>query len=262
MRKTKENCIYWFALVVGCVGLWLVVSRIAHFKMPDYFYLANPNITTCVGNNVVCAFADFSYFTYITIILFSVWCILFFFAKIFKNNKLYIFLTRDWLLSFIFVNYIFTTILYTGFEIAGECNFGLYANVPYAWHCFGTNIIAHYVLFVCACVLFLRVRANISNSKLPSIFISMFLLIYYVSTKLAGEFAYAIRWFPYVIFDAKTFGNLFGITNHSFSVVLLIFVCSIIFAIYLSVYKLIVLIAQKRSRNYFAREIYNKTNSQ
>lgn len=58
--------------------------------------------------------------------------------------------------------------------------------------------------------------------------------------KLTGKFAYNIRWFPYVIFDAKSFGNLLGIANYSVSVVLLVASCILLFFLYFTLYTLLI----------------------
>ncbi len=105
--KQKKITINILLLLCGIVSLWLVISHIVHFEYPDYFGHANPDIKTYVGINVMSKWVDFSFFTYITMLLFGIWCILLSISKLFNLQKMNDFLTQDWLVCFIFVNYIF-----------------------------------------------------------------------------------------------------------------------------------------------------------
>ena len=75
-------------LLCGIISLWLVLNHIIHFEYPDYFWRANPDIQTYVGINVVSKWSDFSFFTYITMILFGIWCILIAISKLFNLEKI------------------------------------------------------------------------------------------------------------------------------------------------------------------------------
>ena len=79
------------------------------------------------------------------------------------------FLTQDWLVCFIFANYIFTTLLYTVFQISSG-DFGLYSTVkPVAWHNFGTSILGHYIFFVISLIMYNKINSqeqiSIKNKK-------------------------------------------------------------------------------------------------
>lgn len=235
----------------GILGLWLVFSHVLHFDYPTYFFKANPDIKTYVGTNVVCASADFCFFTYLTIILFGIWCVLVFVANAFKIQKLEHFLTTDFVVCFVFENFLFTTILYTIFELtSGNITFGFYANVPLAWHNLFTNILCHYVLFACSVVLFSKTKCQTQNTKTfrPYIFVSTFLILYYTIVKLVGEFAFQIRWFPYVIFDAKSFGAMFGLTNYAWCITLLAFTCILLFFVYILIFKFLLHVKHQQTK--------------
>lgn len=245
--KTLTNILF---LLCGMVALWLVISHIAHFEYPDYFWRANTDIKTYVGINVVSFWADFSFFTYITMILFGIWCITLSIAKIFNLGKLNDFLSQDWLVCFIFINYLFTAVLYTIFQIPNG-DFGLYSTTkPLAWHNLGTNILGHYILFICSVIIFIKLKSNeqisIKNKKTGHITSSVFLITYYLVVKLLGEFAYQIRWFPYVIFDAESFGSMLGIQNYAVSVIMLVVCCFALFVIYQLVFSLLLKYKQKQ----------------
>lgn len=115
--KRKELFINILIGICGIIALWIVISHIAHFEYPDYFYNKKPNIDSYVGINVVSPFADFSFFTYLTIIIFGSWCILFSLSQIFKLEKLNNFLRARNLVCFVYCNYIMTITLYTLFEL-------------------------------------------------------------------------------------------------------------------------------------------------
>ena len=237
-------------LLCGIVSLWLVISHIAHFEYPDYFWHANPDIKTYVGVNVVSKWADFSFFTYITMLLFGIWCILLSISKLFNLQKMNKFLTQDWLVCFIFVNYVFTTLLYTVFQISSG-DFGLYSTVkPVAWHNFGTSILGHYIFFVISLIIYIKINSqeqiSIRNKKIGHITSSIFLGVYYLVVKLTGEFAYQIRWFPYIIFDAKSFDTTLGIQNYTLSVILLIICMFALFTIYQLTFSLLLRFKQKQ----------------
>lgn len=231
MEQKKGFYKYFYNILIlfcGLIGLWLFLSHMLHFSFPDYFYANNPEIKFYFGTNVVSMWADLSFFTYHTLIFFSLWCILYSISCLFTCKKLHGFLTNIYVLSFVFTNYIVTVVLYTFFELtSGNITFGLYANIPMAYHNFGTNIITHYIYFIFALIIFLKVKATKNTNKFANFFPLIYLTVYYIIVKIAGEFAYIIEWYPYVIFDATSFGKLFNITNYTLCVILLI--CTLIF---------------------------------
>ena len=233
-KSTKKIIYNVLILLCGIVGLWLFLSHMLHFSFPDYFYINNPGIDFYYGTNVVSMWADLSFFTYHALIFFSLWCILYALSNFFSLKKLYNFLTNAYVMSFVFANYVVTVVFYTLFELtSGNITFGLYANTPLAYHNLGTNIVGHYVYFVFSLIIFLKVKSTKSKSDVMKIFPACYLLLYYVIVKLTGKFAYNIEWYPYVIFDAKSFGQMFGITNYALCIIVLIVALIIIATIYM-----------------------------
>lgn len=238
----------YFLLIIGILGLIIFFERIIAFSGHEYFYLQNPGIEKYVGVNVVSRWADLSFFTYHTLIFFSVFCILQFIGNIFKIKKINDFIYRKDVLNFITTNYVITCFCYTLFELlSGNPTFGLYANVPHAWHSFGTNIIVHYVFFCFAIINFLVIKSNNKFSKKSYLYITLYLLIYFLVVKLTGMYCYRIIWYPYPIFDSESLCNMIGIEgiNKVISIILLIVVDIVIYLLYLLVYKLITLIRKK-----------------
>lgn len=233
--KTKKIAILYG--VVGIIGLVLILQHILAFTPHDYFYIQNPNIEKYVGVNVVSAWADMSFFTYHTLIFFSIWSILYFVSVVFKVDRLYNFLYKRWIICFVFTNYVITVLIYSLFEILSPTNLGLYnINEPMAWHNFGTNILVHYVIFIFAFILYVKSETN-GNITTKEIIINVtYLVIYYLVVKLTGMFCYQIEWYPYPIFDAGSMSLLFGLGGSKpfVGVILLIVSNMAILALYLS----------------------------
>ncbi|MBQ7308254.1 MAG: hypothetical protein IJW82_07005 [Clostridia bacterium] len=201
--KTKN--LYYIYGFIGIVGIIMVIQHILGFEFPYYFYEQYPNITKYYGINVVSMYADFSFFTYHTIIFFSVWCILMMVSKIFKTQKIENFLTKSVVISFIVTNYIITSLIYTIFELifTEKITFGLYANTLSAWHNFGTNILIHYVYFILSILLPKFVNIEKTSLKIPIIAIIIYLSMYFAIVKITGMYCYVIEWYPYIIFTFK-----------------------------------------------------------
>lgn len=108
----------------------------------------------------------------------------------------------------------------TNFRIIDK--FGLYADTAKAWHNFGTNLFVLYVLFVFAVVIFASIKTKTSSIKTGRYISLSFLTLYVAVVKITGEFAYSIRWFPYIIFDATSYGNALGISSYPVCVLLTI----------------------------------------
>lgn len=205
MKLKIKNLLY---LIIGISAIWLVVDHIGKFSYPDYFYNDNPDIKYYVGVNVVSIWADFSFFTYHTIILFGIWCILYSLSELFNLTRLNNFTKHKAVIVFLFTNYLVTTVLYTIFELtSGDITFGLYANTAKAIHNLGTNILGHYVFFIVMLVSFIKIKPNGEIKTKYFIFMSMYVFIYYIYVLITGRFMYNIEWYPYPIFD--TFA-LFG----------------------------------------------------
>jgi len=200
-----------FLFVIGISALALFLEHILLFTPHDYFYEANPGITYYVGVNVVSEWADLSYFTYHTIIIFGIWCICFSVSDCFNIEKLKHFVCHGSVITFIFTNYLITSLLYTVFELtSGNITFGLYALNRKAIHNFGTNILGHYIFFIIMIIIFIKSKfyGKVKNRHL--IMMSCYVFIYYLYVLITGKFMYCIEWYPYPIFDTYAlFGKRF-----------------------------------------------------
>ncbi len=207
--KTKFGW-YYVCLLIGIAVVWLIVDHIAGFEYPQYFYDANEGITQYVGINVVSQWADFSFFTYQTLIFFALWLILLFVGYMLKWTKLRRLLTHEATITFVLTNYTVTAFLYTAFELtSGNPTFGLYAHTNEAIFNFATNILAHYIFYIMALVIGFRIE---THGKLKAKHITIFMLylfVYYVVVKITGMYCYNIEWYPYPIFDAKILWNTY-----------------------------------------------------
>lgn len=201
---------YYVYLLLGAVSVWLLVNHIAGFEYPQYFYESNEGIQKYAGTNVVSRWADFSYFTYQALIFFALWQVLLFISYMLKWTKLHRFLTHRATVAFILTNYTVTSVIYTISELSsGNPTFGLYAYTNAAIHNFGTNIVTHYVLYICALVIGLSIETHGKlNKKHVALFI-FYLIAYYVAVKLTGMYCYDIEWYPYEVFDAEMTWHLF-----------------------------------------------------
>lgn len=242
----KKYCI--LLIIIGIIGLWLTISHICHFKYPDYFYEANPNINKYIGTNVVSWKADFSYFTYQTIIIFSLWSIFLSIGELFKIKRISNIMKNTNVMTFVLVNYIVTTLLYTVFEfISGHPTFGYYGPYNLSIHNLGTNLIAHYLLFIVCLVSYIKIKPNNNkNIKLACVLITIYLVIYFIYVKITGMYSYNIEWYPYIIFDKESIQLLFSINNNFIGLLIFIATNVTIYSVYMLTYLYINKIKQKK----------------
>ncbi len=217
-KQTKKLHAIWYyaCLVFGLLAIWLFIDHITGFTPHEYFFKANPDIKKYAGINIVSAWADFSFFTYHTIIFFAVWTIGLFLSFVTKSEKLNQFFHHEATVTFVFSNYVVTALLYTVFELAsGAPTFGLYAFHNQAWHNFGTNILGHYVFFAFALLIWVKIP-TLGTMKKGHVFLFVaYLVAYYTSVKLTGMYAYQIEWYPYPIFDGELLWGMFGLPNYT-----------------------------------------------
>lgn len=241
-RSAKKIFAYIMCLSVGAIGWWLFLSHMLHYKHYPY-YIEHFDLYT--GNNVVSKWADFSYFTYHTLLFFSTWSLMYGAASLVGLKKLKRFLQKSTVLSFVFLNYCATALLYTAFELAARpVTFGFYANVPLAYHSLGTNLIAHYLYFALALLAFLKVPAERGRPRIALPLALSYLAVYLAAVKIAGEFAYPIRWFPYPVFDLESFTAVIPVPKAA-AAVLLAIVYALFFALYAAAFVLLVRAKEK-----------------
>ncbi len=259
--NVRKRALFVLCIAVGAVGWWLFISHVAHFEIEEYFYGIYEKNPLYSGTNIVSRWADFSYFTYHTLVFFSTWCVLYGAGSLAGAGRLVAFLRKSTVLSFIFCNYCLTVVMYTAFELAARpITFGLYAKTPLAVHNLGTNILAHYVMFACCAAMFVRVPAERGNVRLALPVIVGYLAVYCAAVKLAGEFAYVIRWFPYPIFDLESFGSLLGVKGAA-AAVLLAATYLLLAAAYIAAFLCFVRIKSKAKRGAPARNNENAQDS-
>lgn len=225
---------YVFSLIIGALGLWLVIDHIAGFTFPDYFYKANVGIESHFGINVVSAWADLSYFTYQTVIAFSLWCVGLFIGRVAHLDRLNAFLTHRATVTVIATNYTITCLLSLVFEFAdGRADFGLYALNNMAWHNFGTNVLAHYGFYACCVVICLKLPTHGSVRLKHALIMLAYLIVYYVAVKITGMNCYVIEWYPYPLFTAGHLCSAIGITSPSPALAALLFALAIMLVVLL-----------------------------
>lgn len=241
----KSKLLNIITLIIGILTLWVFVDHFINFQYPDYFYNANPGITYYVGINVVSKYADFSFFTYHTMIIFSIWCISLSVSSLLKFDKLYNLCVNRNIVVFVFVNYFLTTLLYTIFELtSGNITFGLYALNFNGIHNFVTNILGHYFFFFFNVFLFIKVKTKGVMKKKYFVLMSCYVLIYLIYVKLSGMYFYNIEWYPYPIFDFSSLFGLFGI-NVSVPVIIEYIVIFILFILMSMLYYRLLIIFNK-----------------
>lgn len=234
-----KKWMYYLYGVAGIIGLWLFIDHLCNFNFPNYFYNQNPGITKFIGVNVVSPWADFSFFTYHSLIFFSIWCLLQTINSFIKSKLLAKLINSEKVFAFITTNYLLTIILYVIFEgLAGEATFGLYANVPLAWHNFGTNILVHFVIGAFVIANFFIFKPTSSAYKYYYFPISAYLISYFTIVRLTGKYCYVIEWYPYFIFDPAETWKTFHLpnANQGIQVATLIALCLIIFVIYFVIF--------------------------
>lgn len=87
---------------------------------------------------------------------------------------------------------------------------------------------------------------NNKYTKISYLLITLYLLIYYVSVKLTGLYAYNIEWYPYIIFDQESIQTILGINNDWIGLLLLIFINITVYVIYMLLYIFIKKTKQKK----------------
>lgn len=244
MTRVRKTLGYISCIAVGAIAWWLVVSHIIHFHNTDHIDF---NVDVYIGTNVVVGWADLTFFSYQTLLFFGTWNILFGLSSLCRWNKVRLFCCKSTVLSFFFANYCLTTVLYTVFELCSKpITFGLWDTSLSAIHNLGSNLIVHYVYFVFSLIAFLRVPASKGNVRLGLPLVALYASIYCVSVKLLGEFAYKIRWFPYVIFDLDSFAAMLNV-GRGLAVFLLVLTYVVIFVGYCTVYLLFVRCKNRQS---------------
>jgi len=229
--------------IFGIIAIVLVIQHVAAFIPHDYFYNQNPTLTLFSGVNVVSRWADFSFFTYHTVIFYGLWAVGLFFAYSLKLKSISFF-TNSTVVTFVLTNYILTAVIYTAFELlSGNPTFGLYALNGKAIHNFGTNILAHYVICAVCAITCLKIKTQGEIKPRHVLIILAYLIIYCIAVKLTGRYCYKIEWYPYPIFHGDLLMAMLGITSYNVGIkIICIF---IVFAFLAIAYFLIFFVVSK-----------------
>ena len=162
-----------------------------------------------------------------------------------KLTKLQNFLSSEIVVDFLSTNYIITCVLYTVFEACkSPINFGLYkANEWYAWFVMFTNLLIHHGMFVFAVIFFVKMDTKKSKTFLHILVPAIYLVLYCVTVKIIGVYAYRIEWYPYGFFHPELIKEMVGLQDSNINgnlLVAAVFVALIaIYAVtYFAVYKL------------------------
>ncbi len=242
--------------IIGIIGIVLFLYPIIHFKPHDYFYTMNPDIEKYIGVNVVSVFANLSFFTYHTLFFFSLWMIIYGISNLFNLNKLKTFVKKDYIITFVFLNYAITTLLYTVFELSnGNITFGYYGKTIYSIINHIINIFVHYIYFIICLFMFIKIKPNSVSSKSNYIktlvSIVLYLLTYYFVVKITGRYCYKIIWYPYPIFEPVDVCSLIGIVTNSIFIQYIIYIALLL--IILSAYIVSYLFFIKLLKNRISR---------
>lgn len=245
-----KRATYLSLIVFGLFGICIFLSLTIGFTPHDYFYKQNPGIEKYVGVNVVSAFANLSFFTYHSLIAFSLWLIAYGFSNLLKKDNWIESLTKSPLIAFICLNFFVTCILYTVFELtSGNPTFGLYATTPSAIYNFIINIIVHYLYSFGAVFTYIKVKIsdayngkickkNVFKLLIPP---TIYLFVYYLLVKITGMYCYKIEWYPYPIFDLDSFGALLGMAEKQLpTLIILILTLIMIWSLYCFCYILLI----------------------
>lgn len=199
---------------------------------------------------MVSGWANFAYFTYLGLILFSLWCILYFFAFFFNSEKLLGFLKNEATVTFVTANYMISCIFYTVFALMeSPPTFSLYdIHAPYAWFSFSTNIIIHYVYTAFVLVMFFQIDVQRAKRKIFHLIPLFYMLVYYALVKVSGMYVYRIEWYPYPIFHPQFMNEIFGIEgSNPIGYLFMVIACAILLVFYYGLYY--GAIKLKRNRN-------------
>ncbi len=221
--------------LTSCLGLAILIEHIAGYEYQEWFY-KNGIYDPYTNVNVVSRWADFSFFTYISLILFCFFGIFKFIACTFKVKKLNRIVNNSYLVFFICLNQFIVLLLYTISQIAFKGTFGWWDHSPSSYHSLGTNLVVHYFITIVAIIYFFVHKFDRIEFK-KCLYFLIFFLIYGVIVKITGMYCYSFEWYPYPIFSKKAlwhalFGN-FDNYNAILAFILLLVAIILIVGIYL-----------------------------
>lgn len=233
--KKKEILISSVLLCFSVLGLALFIDHIVRFVPADYFYKDGVPLDPYTNVNVVSRWANFSYFTYLSLIMFCLFGIAKFFSTIFghKIDRLKRITDSPYVIIFVCVNQFFVLIVYTASEIAFGGKFGWYGNNFGSIYSLVTNLIIHYLITSVAIIYFFTVKAKVTPKY--CLWYAAFFVVYGIAVKITGMYCYRFEWYPYPFFSAEGLWHKIFVGkeyNEVAAVILDIAVIAIIAAIY------------------------------
>ncbi len=235
-KATKREDVFTIILfLTSCLGIAIFVEHIAGYEYQEWFY-KNGIYNPYTNVNVVSRWADFSFFTYISLILFCLFGILKFIAYIFKIAKMNKIVNNSYLVFSLCLNQFIVILLYTLSQIVFKGTFGWWDHSPRSYHSLGTNLTVHYFITIVAIIYFFIHKFDKIEFK-KCLYFLIFFLIYGIIVKITGMYCYTFEWYPYPIFSKKALWHaLFGTFENYNSVlafVMLMFTIALIIGIYL-----------------------------
>lgn len=206
-RITKVDYIFsMIILFVSCLGLAIFIEHLLGYQYQEWFY-ENGIYDPYTNVNVVSRWADFSFFTYISLIIFCLWGIVRFISIVFRLERLYKIVNNSYLILFICLNQFNVCLLYTISQVAFKGTFGWWDNSPRSLHSLGTNIAVHYFITAIGIVYFLIHNFEKVKFKKCLLFL-IFFTIYGIIVKIAGMHCYVFEWYPYPIFTKDALARI------------------------------------------------------
>ncbi len=252
-ESKKERLVLYFYAVLGLLCLTVFIMHVAGFVFPEWYYNKYPDTEKYVGVNIVSPWADFSYFTYHSLIIFSVFSILLWYSHVTKNKKLKEYLIRPSVVGFVVTNYVITFTFNLFFDLfMGGFNNAIYSatleDTARGYHGLGVDLFVHYFVPIVAFLLIFLVKSSKNDVKHRR-GVYCYLTIYFIIVAILGRFAYVIEWYPYPFFDFTGILEFLGLNGQS--VVLQIFTAIIVmvllWVVYGLVYKFLRIIFKARS---------------
>ncbi len=241
--KKREYVLTVILFLISCFGLAIVAEHIAGYEYQEWFF-KNGIHDPYTNVNVVSRWADFSFFTYLSLILFCLFGILKFVACIFKTEKLNRIVNNSYFVFFICLNQFIVLLLYTISQIVFKGNFGWGGHSPRAYHSFGTNLVTHYFFTTVAIIYFFIHKFDKIEFK-KCLYFLIFFPVYGTIVKLTGMYCYTFEWYPYPIFSKKAIWHAFFGTLENYRSIPAFFMLIITIAIIIGIYILFMLLAIK-----------------
>ncbi|MCQ2815013.1 MAG: hypothetical protein MJ227_01810 [Bacilli bacterium] len=213
----KHHVISTICLITGLLAICTFIYALASWSFPKEFYLEHPGIEIYSGENVVSRWANLVYLTYIALVLAAVWMILISISLFFNFRKLFNVLTYKALMVFVVAMCGYIMLLYDTYQIFSGQLFGAFDqyhnNIVF---CVILNIFNHFAVPLISMIMFFQIPSHGEIKIYHHLLYAGFAILYMASVKLVGLFAFPIEWYPYPIFDMKTFAESFHLTGTKF----------------------------------------------